>query len=195
MSKKGIFLRGINTPGQETFQIDREGFVIGKGTEGTDGVVSGVCTVSRQHLQADCKEGRVWITDLSSTNGTFINGIQIPPMTPREIFAGDEIALADYIFLAEPVEKERLLIVEEPGNDWSTLEQAVYENLSCRYEIQVIRDYFALEEYFRQERKLDVMLVEESLYGKYLERHQIGWLILLKPEMKEDSRELIENLR
>ena len=93
------------------------------------------------------------------------------------------------------MEKERLLIVEEPGNDWSTLEQAGYENLSCRYEIQVIRDYFALEEYFRQERKLDVMLVEESLYGKYLERHQIGWLILLKPEMKEDSRELIENLR
>ena len=169
--------------------------MIGKGTEGTDGIISGVRTVSRQHLQADWKEGRVWITDLSSTNGTFVNGSQIPPMTPREIFVGDEIALADYIFWVEPVEKESLLIVEEPENDWSTLEQAVYENLSSRYEIQVIRDYFELEEYFRQERKLDVMLVEESLYGKYLERHQIGWLILLKPEMNEDSRELIENLK
>ena len=195
MSKKGILLRSINTPDQETFQIDREGFVIGKGTEGTDGIISGVRTVSRHHLQADWKEGQAWITDLSSTNGTFVNGSQIPPMTPREIFVGDEIALADYIFWVEPVEKESLLIVEEPENDWSTLEQAIYENLSSRYEIQVIRDYFELEEYFRQERKLDVMLVEESLYGKYLERHQIGWLILLKPEMNEDSRELIENLK
>ena len=195
MSKKGILLRSINTPDQETFQIDREGFVIGKGTEGTDGIISGVRTVSRHHLQADWKEGQAWITDLSSTNGTFINGSRIPPMTPREIFVGDEIALADYIFWVEPVEKESLLIVEEPENDWSTLEQAIYENLSSRYEIQVIRDYFELEEYFRQERKLDVMLVEESLYGKYLERHQIGWLILLKREMNVDSRELIENLK
>ena len=58
MSKEGILLRSINTPNQETFQIDREGFVIGKGTEGTDGVISGVRTVSRHHLQADWKEGR-----------------------------------------------------------------------------------------------------------------------------------------
>ena len=138
--------------------------------------------MSRHHLQADWKEGRAWITDLSSTNGTFVNGSQIPPMTPGK-FVWEMRLRWLTISLGGTGGEGKSADREEPENDWSTLEQAVYENLSSRYEIQVIRDSLELEE-SRQEKTGGMMLVEESLYGKYLERHQIGWLILLKPEMK-----------
>ncbi len=39
--------------------------------------------VSRRHLKLEAKDNRIWVTDLDSTNGTFIRGKKLPPNVPR----------------------------------------------------------------------------------------------------------------
>ena len=49
--------------------------------------------VSREHARLHVDEGRLYVTDLGSTNGTFVGGIQLEPNTPRLIGQGDELLL------------------------------------------------------------------------------------------------------
>jgi pSer/pThr/pTyr-binding forkhead associated (FHA) protein len=46
--------------------------------------------VSREHARLEVKNGRLFITDLNSTNGTFIGGVRIQPHEIQEIRPGDE---------------------------------------------------------------------------------------------------------
>ncbi|MFN3330171.1 MAG: FHA domain-containing protein, partial [Pyrinomonadaceae bacterium] len=47
--------------------------------------------VSRYHAEIECKDGRFWLTDVGSRNGTTINGISVK--TTVELFDGDLIVL------------------------------------------------------------------------------------------------------
>jgi pSer/pThr/pTyr-binding forkhead associated (FHA) protein len=39
------------------------------------------------------EEGKIFIEDLNSTNGTFVNQKQLEPHTPTEISSGDQLLL------------------------------------------------------------------------------------------------------
>lgn len=49
--------------------------------------------VSRQHLSIEQSQGRYYITDLNSVNGTWLNGHPLKPHTPYEMQHGDELQL------------------------------------------------------------------------------------------------------
>jgi hypothetical protein len=49
--------------------------------------------VSRVHSQLHLEEGKVYITDLGSTNGTYISGTRLEPNTPTVLRKGDELLL------------------------------------------------------------------------------------------------------
>ncbi len=49
--------------------------------------------VSREHARLHIEDGRLYVTDLGSTNGTFVGGVQLEPDTPRLIGQGDELLL------------------------------------------------------------------------------------------------------
>ncbi len=55
--------------------------------------------VSRNHAEfIPDSDGQFSITDIGSSNGTFINGIQLPPSTPRLLSGGDEIRIGQNTF-------------------------------------------------------------------------------------------------
>ena len=81
-------------PGSEEFCIYGENFLIGKKRDSVDGFI-GRDTISRIHSRLTIREERLFIADANSTNGTFVNGIQIPPGEEVEIFPGDRILFAD----------------------------------------------------------------------------------------------------
>ena len=56
---------------------DQNPLVIGRSTEAHIGIADP--GVSRTHLEISIKHGRVWLNDLGSANGTFINGKKITP--------------------------------------------------------------------------------------------------------------------
>jgi diguanylate cyclase (GGDEF)-like protein len=47
--------------------------------------------ISRQHAQVRHDNGRAWLEDMASRNGTFVNGIKL--MAPTELHQGDKIQL------------------------------------------------------------------------------------------------------
>ncbi len=49
--------------------------------------------VSRLHARLDFDHERIIITDLNSTNGTFVNGNRLTPECPHRLSAGDKISL------------------------------------------------------------------------------------------------------
>lgn len=51
-----------------------------------------VVGLSRRHFRISMDRGRVWLEDLNSTNGTFVNAEQLVPYRARQLRAGDEIA-------------------------------------------------------------------------------------------------------
>jgi serine/threonine protein kinase len=48
-------------------------------------------TISRQHAMIRCQKGDFMIHDLSSRNGTYLNGERVFPQKPRELNSGDVI--------------------------------------------------------------------------------------------------------
>lgn len=56
--------------------------------------------ISSRHAQISKKDGKWFITDLHSTNKTFINNIQLTPNIPTEIKKDDVIILANVSFVA-----------------------------------------------------------------------------------------------
>jgi hypothetical protein len=50
-------------------------------------------TVSRRHARLDFREGRWWIEDRGSFNGTFVNGVRLQPGVPIPLRHTDSIAV------------------------------------------------------------------------------------------------------
>ncbi|MBU9736142.1 DUF6382 domain-containing protein [Diplocloster agilis] len=70
-----------------------EGWTIGKLPEYAD-VLLNDPKVSRIHARIHMEEGKYYLTDLNSTNGTYLNGVQLGSNEKTEIRRGDEISIA-----------------------------------------------------------------------------------------------------
>jgi pSer/pThr/pTyr-binding forkhead associated (FHA) protein len=54
--------------------------------------------VSRFHAQLSFKNNQVFITDLQSTNGTYVRGVKVVPYVPTRVCKGDEVRLGRFPF-------------------------------------------------------------------------------------------------
>ena len=57
--------------------------------------------ISRVHMRIVEEWGDFYIEDLSSTNGTYLNGEKLQPHQPQQINIGDKIRLANLEFMVE----------------------------------------------------------------------------------------------
>lgn len=57
--------------------------------------------VSKQHCAVLVRDGAVYVKDFGSTNGTFVNGEQLPANTEREVKPGDRLKLGPLDFTVE----------------------------------------------------------------------------------------------
>jgi pSer/pThr/pTyr-binding forkhead associated (FHA) protein len=69
----------ISDPSQplQTFEMDANSFTIGRSK--TAGITLKVDGISREHLRIDIEGEQIFITDLGSSNGVFINEEKIEP--------------------------------------------------------------------------------------------------------------------
>lgn|GEM_PF-1342133 len=80
----------------EVFQLTRTPVVVGRGNVDiklTDK------TISREHAKIDYDGKEFWITDLKSTNGTFVDEIPAPANQPMLLKPGSQVRLASNIYL------------------------------------------------------------------------------------------------
>lgn len=76
------------------YQLTRSNALLGR-WEQSD-VVLAKKNVSKKHARLEWKDGRALLTDLQSTNRTYINGHPLPPHKPQPLKPGDVIAIGDY---------------------------------------------------------------------------------------------------
>lgn len=89
---------------QKTGQIvvlNKNQFIIGKSQALTDFCIPDNQTVSRKHAILFEDSGGWYVDDLSSLNGTCVNGRKVVPEQPVRLKGGDELSLSDETFLVQ----------------------------------------------------------------------------------------------
>lgn len=83
----------------EKIELGKPSFVLGKNQEKSDYAVADNTNISRVHAVITTRNGRYYVMDQNSTNGTFINGRIIKAGQETEILPGDCLMLANEEFI------------------------------------------------------------------------------------------------
>lgn len=83
----------------EKIELGKPSFVLGKNPEKSDYAVADNTNISRVHAVIITRNGRYYVMDQNSTNGTFINGRIIKAGQETEILPGDCLMLANEEFI------------------------------------------------------------------------------------------------
>lgn len=83
----------------EKIELGKPSFVLGKNPEKSDYAVADNTNISRVHAVITMRNGRYYVMDQNSTNGTFINGRIIKEGQETEILPGDCLMLANEEFI------------------------------------------------------------------------------------------------
>lgn len=83
----------------EKIELGKPSFVLGKNPENSDYAVADNTNISRVHAVITTRNGRYYVMDQNSTNGTFINGRIIKAGQETEILPGDCLMLANEEFI------------------------------------------------------------------------------------------------
>ena len=73
--------------------LDSNGITVGRGSD--NGIVLESDSVSRRHARFELRDGAWWVTDLKSTNGTYVNDETV---AEHKLRRGDHIKVGDTIF-------------------------------------------------------------------------------------------------
>lgn len=68
-------------------------------------VVTGDAYVSGSHAEIRVENEEAWLTDIGSTNGTFVNGRRLMPNQPQRLEPGDEVKIGQTSYRFEWVEQ------------------------------------------------------------------------------------------
>lgn len=78
----------------------KDGSILGRTTGEFVQQLGTIPFISSRHAQISKKDGKWFITDLHSTNKTYVNNVQLTPDVPTEIKESDVIILANVSFVA-----------------------------------------------------------------------------------------------
>jgi DNA-binding CsgD family transcriptional regulator len=97
-------------PSEWRFAFTDAAKIIGRGTVAQIRVPRRNPSVSRRHARI-WADRHLWICDLSSTLGTRVNGVLIPPEWPTKVTPGDRVMLGDLelIVVGEPKPSDHVL--------------------------------------------------------------------------------------
>lgn len=95
----GLFLKSEN-PSCPDLRITKDSFLIGKKKDAVDGWLK-VRGISRIHSRISREEDCYYLTDLNSTNGTFLNGGRLEVHEKARLRPGDCVSFADVRYIVE----------------------------------------------------------------------------------------------
>jgi len=93
MVGKGVYCLRSEDMNEDNILLTEFPFFIGKSGENTNHRIDD-STVSRFHARIDKEEDDLWLTDLNSTNGTFLNGIRLLPYDRIKVSRGDSVVIS-----------------------------------------------------------------------------------------------------
>ena len=96
VGNEGFILRRTN--GGEKISINKAEFFIGKEKAKVDYCITNNNSISRRHAKIKVRAGKCYISDLGSTNCTYINGTKLSPNQEIALIPGDKIKLSNEEF-------------------------------------------------------------------------------------------------
>lgn len=99
-----LLISGINAPTCATYLVTKPDFILGK-AESCDAVIPFSGEISREHAKISWSSQGYTITDLGSTNGTFVNGMMLRPNEPQPLSPGDRFGLSTFLFSVESIKR------------------------------------------------------------------------------------------
>lgn len=91
-------LVSTNAPVSLQFIIDKADFLLGRKKAAVDGAIEYNKLVGRVHCRLSLVDGNLFVQDLDSANGTYVNGIKLTGNIPKALNVGDILKLADTEF-------------------------------------------------------------------------------------------------
>ncbi len=92
--------------------------ILGRGPLAEIRIPTDYQTVSRRHAKVWHDHGGVWICDLKSTCGTWVNGVRIVPGRPVRVASGDRILLGKLeLLLMDPAETSGIAFIDSQSPD------------------------------------------------------------------------------
>lgn len=88
----------MRTSNGERAVIDKVSFVVGK-DRSCDYCIENNSSISRSHARFELQGNECFITDLRSTNGTYLNGKKLSPNSKSKLKSGDVIKISDEEFV------------------------------------------------------------------------------------------------
>jgi hypothetical protein len=76
----------------EEFDLDSTALTVGRGAQ-NDVSIEGDEFASARHVRVEPRRDGVWVSDVGSTNGTFVNGVRID--RPRKLVQGDVVRVGE----------------------------------------------------------------------------------------------------
>jgi len=76
----------------EEYQLDSSPLTVGRGTQ-NDVSIDGDEFASARHVRVEPRRDGVWVSDVGSTNGTYVNGVRID--RPRKLVQGDVVRVGE----------------------------------------------------------------------------------------------------
>jgi hypothetical protein len=76
----------------EEFDLDSTALTVGRGGQ-NDVSIEGDEFASAQHVRVEPRRDGVWVSDVGSTNGTYVNGVRID--RPRKLVQGDVVRVGE----------------------------------------------------------------------------------------------------
>lgn len=95
---KELQLLHDGTYGQFAFYIRKKEFIIGKRRDSVDGYLGVSDAVSRLHCRIIYREDCFLVSDMGSSNHTFINGTLVKAQEEKKLAEGDRLRIADVDF-------------------------------------------------------------------------------------------------
>lgn len=102
MAPQGLSRRvniiAMNAPTRVEISVNKNDFILGKGSMGTDAIISFNPAISRKHCKISEQNRQIFVTDLKSANGTYLNREKLMPNQPYPLSNGDVIRMANSDF-------------------------------------------------------------------------------------------------
>lgn len=94
-----MMIQSIGSPVQVNLSVTEPEYLIGKNPSMVQGAVTHNPAISRVHCRINFANGKYFLTDLGSANGTFLNQSRLNKQETRELHSGDYIRLANSDFI------------------------------------------------------------------------------------------------
>ena len=152
--------------------VTKQEYVIGKSTEQADGVAGFSKMISRRHCKIVKRGSGYAVVDLNSSNGTYLNGMQLFPGREYPVKNGDIIRMAISDF-------QRVIVADTDESYVIPLQKKFAELFADKIDLEIITDKDYFNQLFSLSQHADILLVSDTLYNSGLKKHDIRHLMIL----------------